>query len=421
MKALLLSQYYPPESGSSAMRMSELAEHLAQQGHQVTVVTGFPNYPDGVIYRGYRRKIYQREQINGVDVIRTFVLTTTRRRSFGPRLVNYISFMITCIFGGLVAGRQDLIYFYSPPLFLGISAWVLSSLYRIPSVVEVNDLWPQAPIALGVLRNKGLIRLAEGLERFVYARVDRFLLYSKLMRQALVQAGVPQEKTEIRPLWVDTEFFAPRPSDETSAVRVEYGLDGRFVVMYAGNIGLAQGMDTVIECAQLLRERRDIVFVLVGEGVEKAALARRVEQQRLSNVIFIPYQPVSVIPGFLSSADVLLVHLDPAPHRLGTIPAKALAYMSVGRPVLMAAEGESADLVARSRSGVVVEPRNAQAMADAVLELCDDAEARKVMGERGREYSVAHFDRGTLLQELQVWLEGIAQAGMRFGRMPEGR
>jgi len=411
MKFLIVSQYFFPETGSSAIRMLELAQYLAMQGHQVTVITGFPNYPTGVVYPHYRRKVYQREQVGDVAVVRTYLLTTTRRRSFGPRLMNYLSFMVTSVFGGLVAGRHEVIYVYSPPLFVGVSAWILSGLYRIPFVIEVNDLWPQAPIALGMLRNKMLIRFTEGLERFVYAKAHRIFLYSRRMRQALIGKGVPEEKTEIHPLWIQTDLFRPHPQRETNAVRAEYGLDGRFVVMYAGNIGLAQGMGTVIECARLLKGHSDIVFVLIGEGAEKASLMRRVEEQGLGNVVFIPQQPVNVIPRFLSAADALLVHLVPAPHRLGTIPAKVLAYMSVGRPILMAAEGESADLIQRSGSGVVAEPGNPEAMAEAILRLYNDPGVREVMGRKGREYAVAHFDRRKLLRQLERRLVEIAEAG----------
>ena len=391
------------------MRMSELGEYLAERGHEVTVVTGFPNYPDGVVYEGYRRSIYRRERINGVDVIRVFLLTTTRRRRFGPRLASYLSFMITSIFGGLRAGRADILYFYSPPLFLGISAWILGRCFGIPTVVEVNDLWPQAPIALGVLRDQRLIGIAEAVERFLYHKVDHIFVYSNLMRQALIDKGVPKDKTEIRPLWVDASFFAPRPEAESIVVRQQHDLGGRFVVMYAGNIGLAQGMDTVIECARILGEPPDILFVLVGEGAEKPHLQQQAEDLELENVLFIDYQPVSIIPQFLSAADVLLVHLDPAPHRLGTIPAKVLAYMSVGRPVLMAAEGEAADLVLRSGAGTVVRPRDPLGMAEALRALQVDGEARNVAGERGRAHVLAHFDRSNLLQALEERLESIAR------------
>jgi colanic acid biosynthesis glycosyl transferase WcaI len=408
VRILLLTQYYPPESGSSAMRMAELAAHFVSRGHRVTVVTGFPNYPDGVIFPGYRGKLWQLEQIDGVRVLRTYLLTTPRRDSFRHRLLNYVSFMVTSVFGGMAAGHHDLIYFYSPPLFLGVSAWILSRFYGIPSVVEVNDLWPQAAVALGVLRQRPLIRLAEMLERFVYDTVDEIFVYSYVMREALLERGVPHEKIELRPLWVDTDLFQPCSPVETDAVRKEHGLADRCVVMYAGNIGLAQGMDTVIDCADLLRAHTEIVFALVGEGAEKAALRRAARDRGLTNVAFVPYQPVTVISRFLSSADILLVHLDPAPHRLGTIPAKALAYMSVGRPVLMAAEGESAALVTQCRCGVVIKPRDPAAMAEAILQMCADCDAREEWGRNGRRSVQESYDRAALLQSLESRLEEIA-------------
>lgn len=418
MKALLLSQYYPPESGSSAMRMSELAEYLAQCGHDVHVVTGFPNYPSGVIYDGYQGKMWQREHVKGVQITRTFLLPTTERHSFRARLLNYLSFMLTSIPGGLLVSRPDVIYFYSPPLFLGVSAWILSRFHGVLSVVEVNDLWPEAPIALGVLRNAGLISVARWLERFVYDKADHIFLYSRRMREALLEKGVAKEQTEIWPLWVDTSFFSSRSSGDVQKVRDEYQFGDRFVVMYAGNIGLAQGMDTVIDAARLLRHRLDIAFVLVGEGVETATLMERAESEQLGNVMFVPQQPLAEISDFLSAADVLLAHLDPAPHRLGTIPAKILAYMSVGRPVLLAAEGEAADVIERSGAGLVVQPRSPEALVAGVLQMQADPGTRALQGQRGRQYAVEHFERSSLLARLEQRLLRIA-GGPAHSRLAE--
>ena len=402
MKALLLTQYYPPEPASASQKVSEMAGYLAGQGHRVTVVTGFPNYPDGVLHDGYRRRLYQEETRNGVKVARTFLLIPKNRHGFGPRMKNHLSFMLTSIYGGVRSGRPDLIYVYSPPLFLGVSGYVLSRLFRAPLVVDVHDLWPQAPIHLGILKSRAAIRLAQRLERFVYSAADYIFFYSNRMRRDVVESGVPEAKTEVHPLWVDTGTFKPATEDEAAEVRREYGFGDRLVVMYTGNISLAQGLDTAVESARLLKERGEngVLLVLVGGGADRDRLAALAGDQGLDNVLFIPPKPVTAMPAFMSAADVLLTHLDKAPFRLGTIPTKLLNYMSAGRPVLAGLEGESADLVRQTRSGVVVEPQNAGAMAEAILSLRDPA-LRRRLGEAGRAAAIDRFERRELLADLE--------------------
>ena len=219
MNILLLTQYYPPEPGSASMRISEISQYLATQGHDVTVVTGFPNYPQGKIYKGYKIKILQKEKVSGVNIIRVPLYPTPYRRSFKYRMLNHISFMLTAIYGGLLAKRPDVIYFYSPPLFLGFTAWVLKKFYRVPTMVEINDPWPQAPIALGIIKNRAVIRLAEGFEKFVYKKTYYLFFYSHTHRKTIVDKGIPCEKMEIHPLWMDTEQFSECGEDEKREIR----------------------------------------------------------------------------------------------------------------------------------------------------------------------------------------------------------
>ena len=409
MRVLLVTQFYPPEPNSAALKMSDIAAHLAQAGHRVTVITGFPNYPDGVLYPGYRQRAYQREVVDGVTVVRTFVAISRRRRKFGPRMMNYLSFMLTSVFAALRSGRHDVVYVYSPPLFLGLSGWAISRLSRAPLVFDVNDLWPKAPIQLGLLKNPVLIRIAEGLERFVYAKADRVFFYSKWMRQEVVRSGVPAEKTEVHPLPIDTAVFREVPAEEVAALRARHGMNGSLVVLYAGNLGLPQGLDTAIECARILESQghSGIQFVFVGGGADKDRLVGMARDHGLHNVIFVPPQPVTAMPAFMSAADVLLLHLDKAPFRMGTIPGKLLAYISCGRPVLVGLEGEGADLVRDGGCGVVVEPQNPAAMAEGVLRLTDP-ELRCRLGAAARRLAVDSFDRAKLLAHLESSLERIA-------------
>lgn len=412
MKAMLISLYYPPEANSTALKISDLAQHLKEGGHEVTVVTGFPNYPDGVLHKGYRRTLLRREEVDGVRVLRTYLAITQQRRRFGPRMTNYLTFMLSSIYGGIAAGRHDIVYASSPPLFLGVSGYAISRFFRVPMVLDVNDLWPQAPIHLGIVKNPAAIRMAQKLERFVYAKSDRIFFYSHRMRQVVLDSGVPVEKTEVHPLWVDTEAFKPVPEEQWMKIREQYGMGDRLVILYAGNVGLPQGLQTAIECARLLQERKrdDALFVFVGGGPDKERLVHLSQSYGLKNVLFIPPQPLSSMPAFMSASDALLLHLDKAPFRVGTIPGKLFAYMSCGRPILLGLEGEGADLVGQAECGVVIEPQNPEAMVRGVIALADP-EMRRRMGEASRRIAVDRFDRRKVLARLVSRLQDLVTRG----------
>ena len=326
---------------------------------------------------------------------------------------SYLSFMLSSIYGSLRAGRHDLVYVYSPPLFLGVSAYLISRLYRAPFILDVHDLWPKAPVELGILKSPGLIWMARKMEKFIYSKARHVFFYSHRMRQDVVGDGCPQEKTEVHPLWVDTDFFKPATEDQAARIRQEYALGDRFVIMYTGNLGLPQGLDTAVECARLLKERGlgQYLLVFVGGGAELDRLQQLSRDYGLDNVLFIPPKPVSAMPAFMAASDVLLLHLDKAPFRMGTIPGKLLTYMAAGRPVLAGLEGESADIVNRTGCGVVVEPRNVEAMTDGVVKL-SDPDLRRQMGEAGRVAAVTQFERVKLLDELEGRLQEVV-AGWR--------
>jgi glycosyltransferase involved in cell wall biosynthesis len=409
LRVLLLSQYYPPESGSASMKMSELAEGLVDKGHSTTIVTGFPNYPKGKIFENYRRSFLRKEKINGVKVIRVPLIVPKVRASFIHRMLNHTSFMLTSIYGGLAAGKPDLIYYYSPPLFLGFSAWILGKIYRVPTVVEINDLWPQAPIELGVLKSKFFIKIAERFEKFVYKNTEHLFFYSRTMRNQVINKGVSRKKTEIHPLWISTNEFAPVSKEKVNRIRKKYKLDGKFSVMYAGLIGLPQGLDIIVEVADKLRDNKDIIFVLVGAGAEEENIKEKSKKAGLESIKFIPLQPKQEIPSFLSSADVLFVHLNPASFRKGTLPGKVLAYMSMGKPLLVAVEGETNDLVNRSNCGLTAEPRNAIAIAEGIKRLYNKENMREKMGRNARRYAIENFEKELLLNNLEKGFIEIAE------------
>ncbi len=422
MKFLLVTQYYPPEPNSAAQKMSDLAEYLLGNGHQVTVVTGFPNYPEGVLHDGYKRKLYHRDKVNGVPTIRTFLFLGNRRRKFGPRMKNYISFMVSSVYGSLLGGRHDLVYVYSPPLFLGVSGYFISRMFRVPLVVDVNDLWPKEPIGLGMLKNPILIRLAEWLERFVYSKTHTILFYSNRMRLDVVSRGVPEDKTEVYPLRVDTNFFKPASGAKAAQIRDQYGVGEKLLVMHTGNIGLPQGLETAIECARLLKSRdeNNVLFMFVGGGADRDRLIELSKSYGLDNVMFIPPQPVDAMPAFMASADILMLHLNRAPFREGTIPGKVFTYISCGKPVLAGLEGEGAELITQSGCGLVVDPQNPEEMAAGIMKL-EDPELRQKMGEAGRKTALATYDSKKVLIGLEARLIEIAGTGRRTAQAKKSK
>lgn len=384
--------------------MAELAEYLSLHGHEVTVITGFPNYPEGKLYKGYGRRLVKKEIINGINAVRCFLLVTPERKSFGPRLKNYVSFMMTAILGGLISGKHDLIYFYSPPLFLGITAGLLGKLWRASVVMELNDLWPRAPISLGIMKKAWQIRLAGLLESTVYKWSTKIFVYSHLMREEIIKGGLSGNKVEIHNLWIDSKMFSCGSPEEAKMIRRDYGLNGKFVGMYTGLVGLAQGLDALVEAAEILEKRgnNDIEIVIVGGGPEREHLVSSARKKGLKNILFIDQQPAERMGVFMAAADILISHLRGAPHRIGTIPAKILAYMAAGKPVLVCARGEAVDLVKRSRSGIAIPPDNANAIADALIDARDvKKDVMEQFGISGRQYVLNEFERDMVLRKLE--------------------
>ncbi len=408
MQVLLLTQYFPPETGSAAAKMAEMAQYLKERGHHVSVVSQVHCYPAGVVYPGYEGAWFRRELLDGVRTTRTWSYASPERGKFKPRLLNYASFMGTALAGILSGSRPDIILVYSPPLFLGVTAAVAGKIRGCPFVFWVNDLWPRAAIHLGFMQDNAFYRLACAMERFIYRRAARIFVYSQRMLEEVVVDGASRVKMECHPLWIDTEIFHPDPAG-AAQVRRQYGWEEKFVVLYGGNIGLAQGLDVMIESARRLTQIPAIHFVLVGSGVEKEKLADMAASYGLSNVEFIGHQPKEKVCAFFSAADVLFAHLKEAPHRVGTVPEKVLAYMACGRPVLLAAqEGAVADLVRKHRCGVAVPPDNPEALAQAILSLYRAPEPLRAMGSQGRQAAVAHFAGSIVLPAMEARLASLA-------------
>ena len=406
MRVLILSQYYKPEPIPKPV---ELAEELRRRGHDVTVVTGFPNYPTGILYEGFRLGPLKREVINGVPVIRTYEYPYHGKRTFG-RLVNYASFMFSAPVGSLMAPRPDVIYVWHPPLTVGLAAWVISCLKGIPFVYDVQDIWPEAAVLSGILKPGLLVRCMSCVERFVYSRAAHVLVVTQGAKENLISKGVETEKISVMPHWVEESLFERTNAKARLQVREHYGWGDRFVVMFAGNLGLVQGLRTVVSAVSELRNHRRISMVLVGEGSDKRHLQEFARSLGVEDRIqFIGYQPMERMPEIMAASDVLLVHLKHSELSRYVIPTKTLAYLAAARPILMAMDGAAAQLVRDAGAGLVIPPENPSEMANAIRALGEMPEPeRDAMGRRGRDYLVANLSKKNIIHRYEETLQRVA-------------
>ncbi|MBN1876307.1 MAG: glycosyltransferase family 4 protein [Anaerolineae bacterium] len=405
MKVLILSQWYPPEP---AHLIQELAQQLQQLGHQVQVLTGFPNYPSGQIAKGYHLQLWLREQLEGVEVIRTW-LYPNHSSSKLKRILNYLSYAFSAaLLGPLLAKRPDVIFVYHPPLTIALPAWILSCLWHIPFVYQVQDMWPETLEATGMLTNQRILEWVARFAQWVYAKAAAIFVISPGFRINLIAKGVSPEKIHVVSNWVDVGAFSPQ--DANPELASELDLSGKFNIMFAGNMGEAQGLDTVLEAAETLQDLADLQFVLVGDGIALPRLQKQVAEHRLSNVCFLGRYPEASMPELYALADVLLVHLKDEPLFKITIPHKIFTYMASGKPILAAVAGDAADVVRDVGAGLVCASQDAAGLASAVREFYNlPAAERASMGMRGWQVVHERYSRESLVKEIEVVLKNYSR------------
>ena len=380
-RVLLLTQWFDPEPTFKGL---VFARELVRQGFDVEVVTGFPNYPGGKVYPGYKIRWIQRERIDGVDVTR-LPLYPNHDQSAIKRVLNYASFAASALFHGLfMAKRADVMYAYHPPLTVGVAASLIRWVRGIPLVYDIQDMWPDTLRATGMLNNPRALSLVGRVCDWVYRRVDHLVVLSPGFKRLLVQRGVPESKIEVIYNWADESAL----STPTGTLAANFPGDDRFKIVFAGNMGKAQALDAVLQAAEILQRRGSrVCFVMLGGGVEAGRLKARTNALALDNVVFLPAVPMAEVGTLLSAADALLVHLRKDPLFEITIPSKTQAYMAVGRPLLMALNGDAADLVTQSNSGLTAESENPVALADAAQRLADmPLDQLQAMGSRARQF-----------------------------------
>lgn len=368
MRILFLTDNFPPEGNAPATRTYEHAQEWIKSGHEVTVITCAPNFPDGIVFQGYKNRLYQKSNMDGIHVVRVKTYITANE-GFSKRIMDYISFMISGTIAALFQKRPDIVIATSPQFFTAVAGWIVSVFKHRPFVFELRDIWPASITAVGAMEESWATKFLEKLELFLYRRADLIVSVTHAFKQELIKRGIDEKKIGVVLNGVvQTQYF---PTDKKDPELVaKYELANKFVVGYVGTHGMAHGLNKILDAAQFLDNRQDIVFVFAGGGAAKEVLMRDAKSRRLANVVFIDRQPKEMMPRIWSLCDVSLVHLKNSPLFETVIPSKIFESMGMGIPILIAMpEGEATDIVRRTDSGLVVEPENTKALVEAIVQL----------------------------------------------------
>jgi len=405
---LYLSHYFVPENNAPAARVHAMAKEWARLGQRVTVLTGAPNVPAGVVYAGYRNRLYQEEWIDGIRTARVWTYLAANRGRV-RRGLNFLSYLATAgVAGALLRPRADVVVATSPQFFAGWAGVPVSRAHGAPFVLEVRDIWPDSITAVGALKEGRVIRALEGLERALYDAADHIVAVGEGYRQNMIRKGVPAAKIDVVTNGVDADLFTPRPAD--AALRERLGFTpGTFVVTFAGTIGMASGLEVALGAARRLKEqgRDDVAFLLIGDGAVRAELETQARAQGLDNVVFTGLVQRAELPDYLASSDACLVHFRKQELFSTILPSKFFEDAAMEKPILLGFEGDARALLTEADCGIAFEPGNDAELAGAVLELVGDRAECARLGANGRRYVLEHFDRRTLAHQYLEILEGV--------------
>jgi colanic acid biosynthesis glycosyl transferase WcaI len=402
MRILFVSQYYPPEIGALAARASELCQFWANAGHEVSVLTVFPNYPHGIIPEQYRGKRYVREREKGVNIHRTYIKAGHYGGIFN-RVLSYFSFLYSGIwYGRKITDPQDIIIASSPPIFVAVIGYALSRIKRLPFIFEVRDLWPESIIQVGGVRNSLIIGILKWLERFLYNRAKYIVVVTESFRTYITAMGQPADKISIIKNGVDIDFFKPDPS------HVQKYDKKAFQVGYVGNHGMAQGLNTLLEAAEILQPRSNIIFRLVGDGAEKPRLRELARAKELTNIEFLDSVSKQELVHIYMELDVVVVPLRKLELFAGVIPSKIFEIMAMQKVICLGVPGEVKTLVIdKAEAGIFFEPENAGDLARQIVYLIENPVVAKQLGENGREYVCRYYSRKELARQYAQILTNI--------------
>ncbi|MDF2535004.1 MAG: glycosyl transferase group 1 [Bacillales bacterium] len=390
MRITFLCQHFPPETGAPQIRIYELSQELIRNGHQVEVLTAFPHHPTGIIPEEYRGKFYQYEIYDGIPVHRSWIYPSEKGR-FWKRLASYFSFTFSSFYSIYKSKSTDVIICNSPPLFLGITAYIGAKLKGAKFVFNVADLWPESAVKLGILKNKQFIKMAEVLELFLYKKSWKIAAATDGIAEYVTNLGKSSKDVFVLPNGVNTNQFCPLPKDEN--LISDLGLQGKKVFTYAGNMGYAQGLDSVLRAAKLVQEKNDNVhFLFVGNGPEKEGLIKLSEELGLNNFTFYGSVPVAEMPRMFSISDYSIVPLKDLEIFKGARPSKIFPALATGTPVLYCGAGESADIITENNCGEVAIPENEQSIAEKIFYLANlDESDYETLSNNGRQLVLQEY------------------------------
>jgi glycosyltransferase involved in cell wall biosynthesis len=406
---LIITQYFPPEIGGAPTRLQSVATELTKMGHEVEVLTGFPNYPHGKFFPGYQGNLYKREVKGGVNIHRVWLYPASG--SGVQRMANYGSFTLMTFFGLLKTKRPDYIFVESPPIFLSVPAYLAGILWRVPFIFNVSDMWPDVIVEGGFLKEGFLVNCMRAIESWSYRKATYVNAVTDGVRNDLLtKKSVPSEKLLFLPNGADTVRFQPRPPDIN--LKAKLGLTGKTIFLWAGTLGLAHGIEHILKAAKLLEDNGDIHFLFVGDGSAKKNLVQLREKMNLRNVTFHDAVQLDELPAYFSIAEVGLASLIDLPLFDGARPSKLFPILASGKPLIFAGKGESARLVRDANAGIVVPPENSEALAHAVMELAQNPCLAQTYGRNGRDYVESHLQWSQLIAEWLKQLRSLQQSSI---------
>ncbi len=410
MRILFLSHYFPPEVNAPAGRTYEHAVRWAKAGHEVTAVTCVPNCPDGVVYPGYRNRFRRQvEMCDGIRVVRVWTYVAPNAGTV-RRILNYLSFMVSAVWAALRLPRPDVLVATSPQFFCGWAGVWVRRLRRVPFVLEIRDIWPESIETVGAIRLRPVLRFLEWLERRMYRAADHIVAVGESYRRKILEKVDIPDRISVITNGVDLDTFAIRSPD--GELRRRWLGENKFVCAYVGTIGMAHGLEVVLDAADVLRRRGrdDAVFWLVGDGACRERLQAEVERRGLSDrVVFTGRRKKEEVPRVLASVDACLVHLRKTALFETVIPSKIFEMMAMAKPIIMGVNGDAREITARAGAAVEIEPESAESLADAVVRLADDAALRRQLAASARDYVAAHYDRNRLAAEFLTLLQAVAE------------
>jgi glycosyltransferase involved in cell wall biosynthesis len=406
MHILFLTDNFPPEVNAPASRTFEHCREWVRAGHEVTVITCAPNFPRGVVYAGYRNRLWQTERMEGIRVVRVWTYITANE-GFLRRTLDYVSFMVAAVLAAPFVRRVDVIVATSPQFFTACAGYLVSVIKRSPFAFELRDIWPESIRAVGIIEQGRILRLLEKIEMFLYRHADAIVAVTHSFRKVLIARGVDSGKISVVLNGADLDRFRPLQKDQDLAAALL--LEHRLVAGYVGTHGLAHALETILQAAAIVAERApglNLSFVLLGDGAMKEKLKSRAAEMRLQNVVFVDTVPKADVPRYWSLIDISIIHLKREPLFETVIPSKLFECMAMGIPVLHGVVGESSDIVTEENVGMTFEPQNAEDLAQKLQLLAVDMDLRRRLGENGR-LAAPHYDRRAKAADMLAILQHV--------------